>query len=77
MQAVSGVQCSGSLAMPTFFRWLFLHDLDQMCRYIEAGYPDGKVSIDEFKKVVPDALDAQGWFRHRGVYADGTPIVKA
>jgi hypothetical protein len=34
-------------------------------------------SIDEFKRVVPDALDAQGWFRHHGVYADGTPIVKA
>jgi uncharacterized protein YbjT (DUF2867 family) len=77
LQAVSGVKCSSSLAMPTFFRWLFLHDLDQMCRYIEDGYPDGKVSIDEFKKVVPDALDAQGWFSHHGVYADGTPIVKA
>ena len=77
MQAVSGVKCSGSLAMPTFFRWLFLHDLDQMCRYIEDGYPDSKVSIEEFRKVVPDALDAQGWFRHHGVYADGTPIVKA
>jgi uncharacterized protein YbjT (DUF2867 family) len=76
LQAVSGVKCSGGLAMPTFFRWLFLHDLDQMCRYIEAGYPDGKVSIDEFKAVVPDALDAQGWFRHHGVYADGKPIVK-
>jgi hypothetical protein len=39
--------------------------------------PDSTVSIDEFKKVVPDALDAQGWFRFHGVYADGTPIVKA
>ena len=77
LQAVSGVKCSGGLAMPTFFRWLFLHDLDQMCRYIEAGYPDGKASIEEFKAVVPDALDAQGWFRHHGVYADGKPIVKA
>jgi uncharacterized protein YbjT (DUF2867 family) len=79
MQAVSGVKCSGSLPMPTFIRWLFLRDLDQMCRYFEAGYPDGAGdgSMLEFKKVVPDALDAQGWFRHHGVYADGTPIVKA
>ena len=77
LAAVSGVKCSGGLAMPTFFRWLFLHDLDQMCRFIEAGYPDGNVSIDAFKAVVPDALDAQGWFRHHGVYADGKPIVKA
>ena len=77
LQAVSGVKTSGSLAMPTFFRWLFLHDLDQMCRYIEAGYPDGTVSVEAFKKVVPDALDAQGWFKHHGVYANGKPIVKA
>jgi uncharacterized protein YbjT (DUF2867 family) len=77
LQAVSGVKCSGGLAMPTFFRWLFLHDLDQMCRYIEAGYPDTTASIDAFKQVVPDALDAQGWFRHHGVYANGKPITKA
>jgi uncharacterized protein YbjT (DUF2867 family) len=77
LQAVSGVKTSGGLAMPTFFRWLFLHDLDQMCRYIESGYPDGTVSVDAFMAVVPDALDAQGWFRHHGVYANGKPIVKA
>jgi len=77
LEAVSGVPCSGSLMMPKFVRWLFLNDMDQMCRYWEDGYPDSTVSIDEFKKVVPDALDAQGWFRFHGVYADGTPIVKA
>ena len=77
LQTVSGTKTKGSLAMPTFFRWLFLYDLDQMCRYIEAGYPDSTVSIDAFKQVVPDALDAAGWFRHHGVYADGTPIAKA
>jgi uncharacterized protein YbjT (DUF2867 family) len=77
LQAVSGVKTTGALAMPIFFRWLFLHDLDQMCRYFEAGYPDSTVSIDAFKQVVPDALGAQGWFRHHGKYANGTPIVKA
>ena len=32
LEAVSGVKTTGSLAMPTFFRWLFLYDLDQMVR---------------------------------------------
>ena len=76
LQAVSGVKTTGAMAMPKFFRWLFLHDLDQMCRYFEDGYPDSTVSIEEFKKVVPDALDAQGWFRFYGKYANGKPIVK-
>ena len=32
LEAVSGVKTTGSLAKPTFFRWLFLYDLDQMVR---------------------------------------------
>ena len=28
--------------------------------------------IAAFKKVVPDALDAQGWFAAKGQWADGT-----
>lgn len=77
LQAVSGVKTTGSTAMPYFLRWLFLHDIDQMCRWFEAGYPDSTVSIDAFKKVVPDAVDAQGWFRYYNKYANGKPIVKA
>jgi hypothetical protein len=29
---------------------------------------------EAFKKVVPDALSAEDWFRFHNRYADGTPI---
>ena len=61
LQTVSGVPVKASLAMPICLRKLFLKDLDGMCNFFDG---DGlKDHIAEFKAVVPDPLDAEGWFR--------------
>ena len=77
LEAVSGTKTVGSLAMPKFARSCFLSDLDAMCVFFEDGYPGTQCSVEAFKAVVPDALDAEGWFRYYGRFADGTPIAKA
>ena len=77
LEAVSGTKTVGSLAMPKFARSCFLSDLDAMCVFFEDGYPGTQCSVEAFKAVVPDALDAEGWFRYYGHFADGTPIAKA
>jgi uncharacterized protein YbjT (DUF2867 family) len=71
-EKVGGVKVKYSLAMPVFLRRLFLKDLHHMFLYFEAGGPKGEPS--EFKKVVPDALSAEDWFRFHGRYANGEKI---
>ena len=73
LSKVSGVPVKAKLAMPIFLRRLFLNDLHHMFLYYEVQKgPRG--TPDEFKKVVPDALSAEDWFRFHNRYADGTPI---
>ena len=61
------------LWMPLFARRLFLADLDAMCKFFVS--PGIASSPSDLKKHVPDALDAEGWFRHHNRYANGEPIV--
>jgi len=72
LQTVGGVPVKARLAMPLFLRRLFLKDLHNMFLYFEAGGPQG--SPDAFKKVVPDALSAEDWFRFHGSYSNGEKI---
>jgi len=74
LQKVSKTPTVGSVAMPYLIRWLFLNDLHHMCRYFEEGYPNTEAHVEEFKKWVPDALDAEGWFRFHRFYANGESI---
>jgi nucleoside-diphosphate-sugar epimerase len=74
LQKVSKTKTTSKLAMPYWVRWLFLNDLHHMCRYFEAGYPKSDASVETFKNFVPTALDAEGWFRFHGYYANGEPI---
>ena len=53
------------LAMPLFARRLFLSDLDAMCNFFVS--PGISSNPADFKKHVPDALDAEGWFRPQPV----------
>ena len=62
--------------MPLCARSLFLGDLHHMCLFFENGYQGSNVSIDAFKAVVPDAMDAEAWFRYKGTYANGEKIAK-
>ena len=70
---VSGVPVKAKLAMPLFFRRLFLKDLHHMFLYYEVQKgPRGTVA--DFKKIVPDALSAQDWFRFHERYSNGDKI---
>ena len=72
LEKVGGVPVKYKLAMPIFLRSLFLKDLHNMFLYFEAGGPKGSPS--DFKKVVPDALSAEDWFRFHGHYSNGERI---
>jgi len=40
-------------------------------------FEDGRgysADISEFKKLVPDAMDARGWFASKGKWANGEPF---
>jgi len=74
LSKVSGVPVKAKLGMPIFLRRLLLNDLHHMFLYYEVQKgPRG--TPEAFKKIVPDALTAEDWFRFHGRYADGTPIV--
>ena len=61
------------LAMPILLRRLFLNDLHHMCLYFEK---QGISSTPEdFKRVIPDPLSAEDWFRFHNRYANGDPIL--
>jgi len=72
LEKVGGVPVKYKLAMPVVLRRLFLKDLHNMFLYFEAGGPKGSPS--DFKKVVPDALSAEDWFRFHGHYSNGEKI---
>jgi len=73
LSKVSGVPVKARLAMPIFLRRLFLNDLHHMFLYYEVQKgPRG--TPEAFKKILPDALSAEDWFRFHNRYADGTPI---
>jgi uncharacterized protein YbjT (DUF2867 family) len=76
LSKVSGVPVKAKLAMPIFFRRLFLKDLHHMFLYYEVQ--KGPLGTPEaFKKVLPDAMSAEDWFRFHGKYANGERIVQA
>jgi len=73
LEKVSGVSVKAKLAMPLFFRRLFLNDLHHMFLYYELQKgPHG--TPQEFKKILPDALSAEDWFRFHGRYSNGEKI---
>lgn len=72
LEKVGGVPVKPKLAMPIFLRRLFLKDLHNMFLYFESGGPKG--SAAEFKKIIPDALSAEDWFRFHGHYSNGEKI---
>lgn len=73
LERVSGTKVRPQLAMPVFLRRLFLNDLHHMCLYFEEQGITAEP--EDFKKVVPDALSAEDWFRFHNRYANGEPIV--
>ena len=73
LSKVSGVPVKAKLAMPMFLRRLLLNDLHHMFLYYEVQKgPRG--TPEAFKKILPDALSAEDWFRFLGRYANGEKI---
>ena len=73
LSKVSGVPVKAKLAMPMFLRRLLLNDLHHMFLYSEVQQgPRG--TPEAFKKILPDALSAEDWFRFHGRYANGEKI---
>ena len=72
LQKAGGVPVKHSLAMPMFLRRILMKDLHNMFLYFEEGGPKG--TPEEFKKVIPEALSAEDWFRFHGHYANGEKI---
>lgn len=70
---VSGVECTYYVGFPRFMLWLLMTDLYHMVEWYETDdYPnDASDEIDEFKKLVPDAMDAEAWFTKKGQWANG------
>lgn len=69
LTAASGVQCKYAVAMPRCLMSCLMPDLNHMVSFFEdSGY---SANIDEFKKVVPDALTLEKWFAAKGQWANG------
>lgn len=74
LSKLSGVPVKAKLAMPIFLRKLLMKDLHHMFLYYEVQKgPRG--TPQEFKKVLPEAMSAEDWFRFHGRYANGEQIV--
>ena len=75
LEKVSGVKVNHGLAMPIFLRRLFFKDIHHMFLYYEVQKgPKGKP--EDFKKVVPNALSAEDWFRLHNRYGNGKKIMQ-
>lgn len=73
LEKVSGTRVRPQLSMPIFLRRLLLSDLHHMCLYFEEQGISAEP--DDFKRVIPDPLSAEDWFRFHNRYANGEPIV--
>jgi nucleoside-diphosphate-sugar epimerase len=73
LEKVGGVKVKFGLAMPIFLRKLLLKDLHYMFIYFE-DHKGPKGDPEDFKKVLPDAFNAEVWFRFYGAYSNGERI---
>jgi len=68
LSKVSGTPCK-YWAFPRWLMWLFMRDMYHMAKWFdEGGYT---ADIEEFKKIVPDPMDASDWFKAKGQWSNG------
>ena len=65
MEEVTNQKTVGKLAMPKFFRRLFLGCLHNMCEFFEAGgaLKSSGYDIEDSIQLIPSAFSAKDWFR--------------
>ena len=68
LSKVSGTPCTYKM-VPRWLMWLFMRDMYHMANWFDAG--GYSADIDEFKKIVPDAMDASDWFKAKGQWSNG------
>ncbi len=72
LASVSSEPCKYSLQMPKWVMRLVIPDLARMVTYFEEkGYSCSSDHIAAFKRIVPDALDVEGFFKMKGHWANG------
>jgi uncharacterized protein YbjT (DUF2867 family) len=72
LSSASSEPCKYSIGVPKLAMRFFFPDLYRMTIYLEEkGYSCTADDIAEFKKIVPDALDAEGFFKMKGRWANG------
>ncbi len=69
LSEASGVQCTYKVAVPVWIQSCFMTDLFNMVQFFTAKGYSG--SIEEFKRVVPDAQNAKDFFVAKGRWANG------
>lgn len=79
LQNVSKVPTKASLSLPKFIQWLFIYDIYRYTLFVDDGCPGVDVDADiaAFKQMVPNAMNAEDWFKYRATYSNGEPIVPA
>jgi uncharacterized protein YbjT (DUF2867 family) len=72
LSSVSSEPCKYSMVMPKWAMRIFVPDLARMTKYLEEkGLSANADNIAEFKTIVPDALDVEGFFKLKGRWANG------
>ncbi len=72
LSSASDEPCKYSIGIPRLILRLFFSDLYRMTVYFEEkGYSCTSDDIAEFLSIVPDALDAEGFFKMKGRWANG------
>jgi len=72
LSSASNEPCKYSMQMPKWLMRLVIPDIARMVTYLEEkGYSCTSDDISEFLDIVPDALDAEGFFKMKGRWANG------
>lgn len=69
LSEVSGSKCSYSMTMPRPILWLWNGDMWYMIDHLETN--GLSANIEDFKKIVPDAMDAKAFFLSKGEWVNG------
>ena len=75
LSRVSGTKCTYSTMLPHWLLRLLLPEVYWMTHFFEeTGYT---ADVSEFRKLVPEAMDAEAWFQMKGQWSNGEKFASA